>query len=161
MFAGYEHEQQVKRLARHFQKAIDYYQTVEYSVALLNEMQAGNKFFGQSFSELDLVEFTSYEEAYHHLMWNIVQQQTISTNLVIAGMAVKKIFVDGGFGKNPVYMNLLAKAFPGIEVYAAAVPQASALGAALVIHHHWNKNSLPADIIGLKCFVNTELNYSN
>jgi L-fuculokinase len=161
LFAGYEHEQQVKRLARHFQKAIDYYQTVEYSAAFLNEMQAGNKFSTRSFSELNLVEFTSYEEAYHHLMWNIVQQQTISTNLVIAGMEVRKIFVDGGFGKNPVYMRLLAKAFPGIEVYAAAVPQASALGAAFVIHHHWNKNSLPTDIIELKRFVNTELNYSN
>ncbi len=161
LFAGYEHEQQAKRLARHFQKTIDYYQTVGCNAALLNEMQAGNKFSGRSFSELDLVEFTSYEEAYHRLMWNIVQQQAMSTNLVIAGMAVKKIFVDGGFGKNLIYMNLLAKAFPGIEVYAAAVPQASALGAALVIHHHWNKNSLPADIIELKRFANTELNYSN
>jgi ribulose kinase len=110
---------------------------------------------------LDLAEFTSYDEAYHHLMWNIVQQQAMSTNLVIAGMAIEKIFVDGGFGKNPIYMKLLAKAFPGIEVYAAAVPQASALGAALVVHHGWNKNSLPADIIELKRFANTELNYSN
>ena len=118
-------------------------------------------FPGDPFLNWTCVEFTSYEEAYHHLMWNIVQQQTISTNLVIAGMTVKKIFVDGGFGKNPIYMSLLAKAFPGIEVYAAAVPQASALGAALVIHHHWNKNSLPADIIELKRFANTELNYSN
>jgi len=161
LFAGYEHEQQVKRLAAHFQKAIDYYQTLGWNVALLNEMQSGNKFSGRSFSELDLVEFTGYEEAYHQLMWNIVQQQAMSTNLVIKGMAVKRIFVDGGFGKNPVYMNLLAKAFPGIEVYAATVPQASALGAALVIHHHWNKNSLPADMIELKRFANTELNYSN
>ena len=85
----------------------------------------------------------------------------MSTSLVIAGMAIKKIFVDGGFGKNPIYMNLLAKAFPGIEVYAAAVPQASALGAALVIHDSWNKNSFPADIIELERFTNTELNYSN
>ncbi len=116
LFAGYEHEQQVKRLARHFQKAIDHYQTVEYNAALLHEAQTANKFSGRPFSELKLVEFTGYDEAYHHLMWDIVQQQTMSTNLVIAGMAIKKIFVDGGFGKNPIYMNLLASAFPGIEV---------------------------------------------
>jgi sugar (pentulose or hexulose) kinase len=161
LFAGYEHEQQVKRLTAYFQKATDHYQTVEYNAALLNELQTRNKFSGRSFSELDLFEFTSYEEAYHHLMWNIVQQQTLSTNLVIARMAVKRIFVDGGFGKNQIYMSLLAKAFPEIEVYAAAVPQASALGAALVIHHHWNKNSLAADIIKLTRFTDTELNYSN
>jgi sugar (pentulose or hexulose) kinase len=161
LFAGYEHEQQVKRLATHFQKAIDYYQTIEWNAALLNEMQSGNKFSGRSFSQVDLGEFTSYEQAYYHLMWNIVQQQTMSTNLVIAGMAVKKIFVDGGFGKNPVYMNLLAKALPGMEVYAATVPQASALGAALVIHHHWNKNSLPSGVISLNHYANNEMDYSN
>jgi L-fuculokinase len=156
LFAGYEHEQEVKRLARHFQKAIDHYQTVEYNAALLNEVQTGNKFSGRPFSEFELVEFTSYAEAYHHLMWNIVQQQTKSTNLVIAGMVIKKIFVDGGFGKNPIYMNLLANTFRGIEVYAAGVPQASALGGALVIHHHWNKNALPPDMIELKRFADID-----
>lgn len=33
-------------------------------------------------------------------------------------------------------MNLLAKVFPETEVYAASMAQASALGAALVIHQH-------------------------
>ena len=49
-------------------------------------------------------------------------------------------------------MYLLADAFPSIEVYAASVAQASALGAALAIHKHWNTKSLPADIIGLKLY---------
>ena len=49
-------------------------------------------------------------------------------------------------------MYLLAEAFPSIEVYAASVAQASALGAALAIHPHWNKKPLPADIINLKLF---------
>jgi sugar (pentulose or hexulose) kinase len=37
LFAGYEHEQQVKRLGEHFQKAIDYYQAVQCNAALLNK----------------------------------------------------------------------------------------------------------------------------
>jgi hypothetical protein len=37
-------------------------------------------------------------------------------------------------------MYLMSEAFPNIEVYAASVAQASALGAALVIHQHWNVN---------------------
>jgi L-fuculokinase len=49
-------------------------------------------------------------------------------------------------------MYLLAESFPGMEVYAASVPQASALGAALAIHSHWNKLSLPADLIELKLY---------
>jgi hypothetical protein len=45
-------------------------------------------------------------------MLNIVQQQTMPTNLVIAGMAVKKIFVDGGFERIRSY-EFTRKAFWG------------------------------------------------
>jgi hypothetical protein len=60
--------------------------------------------------------------------------------------------VDGGFGKNQVYMHLLAEAFPDIEVFAASIPQATAIGAALAIHEHWNSHSRPGDIIELKYY---------
>jgi len=91
--------------------------------------------------------------AYHQLMASIIEQQVISTNLVLAGTPVRKIFVDGGFSKNPIYMQLLADNFPGIEIYAASIPQASALGAALAIHHHWNEMNIPTDIIELKYYA--------
>jgi sugar (pentulose or hexulose) kinase len=81
---------------------------------------------------------------------DIITRQIQSTNLVLKGTDVKRIFVDGGFSNNSVYMNLLAEAFPNIEVCAASVPQASALGAALVMHQHWNENDLPSDLIDLR-----------
>jgi hypothetical protein len=49
-------------------------------------------------------------------------------------------------------MHLLAAAFPHIEVFAASIPQATAMGAALAIHSHWNTRSLPGDIIELKYY---------
>jgi len=55
---------------------------------------------------------------------------------IISGTIIKKIFVDGSFSKNVIYMNLLAAKFKDIEVYAATMAQASALGAALAIHMH-------------------------
>ena len=68
------------------------------------------------------------------------------------GTKVKRIFVDGGFSKNSIYMNLLALYFSDIEIFAASMAQASALGAALAIHHAWNKKPLPNDIIQLTYF---------
>jgi len=65
---------------------------------------------------------------------------------------VKKIFVDGGFGKNPVYMHLLANAFPQCEVYAASVAQASAIGAALAVHKAWNTTAPAAELVALNPF---------
>ncbi|MFI5185841.1 MAG: FGGY-family carbohydrate kinase [Chitinophagales bacterium] len=160
LFAGYEHEQQVKRIAAHFNKGVISFQAVRYNPESVDKAQRIGKIKQIPFSEIDLTEFKTYEDAYHRLMYGIIRQQIKSTNLVLQGTTVKRIFVDGGFGKNPIYMQLLAKNLPGIEVYSAMIPQASALGAALAIHKSWNKHPVPSDLIELKYYANTETNYS-
>jgi len=161
LFAGYEHEQQVRRLADHFHKLPAYLATVDFDPELvegLKGMDAGAEdgdtvMVGASvFGQRELTAFVSLEQAYHRLIMDIISQQVASTQLVLAGTEVKRIFVDGGFGKNQVYMHLLADAFPGIEVYAASIPQATAMGAALAIHQYWNSRFLPGDIIELKYY---------
>jgi glycerol kinase len=104
------------------------------------------------FENRNLNDFTNYEIAYHQLLLDIVNQQISSTNLVIHNSPVKKVFVDGGFSKNPIFMNLLAEAFPKMEVYAASMAQASALGAALAIHKSWNPKPIQNDLIDLKFY---------
>ncbi len=163
LFAGYEHEQQVKRLAAHYNKPLNYYSSLECDLSIINELKKRKPVKGKSgdnrrsdFQFRDLNEYSSYEKAYHQLVIDIMQQQVRSTNLVLKGVPVKRIFVDGGFSKNPIYMYLLAEAFPKLEVYAASVPQASALGAALAMHQHWNKKDFPADIIDLKLYSVTQ-----
>ena len=162
IFAGYEHEQQVKRLAEYFKKPLAYYTTVEVDAALLKKqklaiknlqlMSEGSEPARSAFGKRKLEDYKNYEEAYHQFIVDIVTQQVRSTNLVLRGTGVKRIFVDGGFSKNPIYMYLMAEAFPTIEVYAASVAQASALGAALVIHQHWNNKPLPSNIIDMKLY---------
>jgi len=162
IFAGYEHEQQVKRLAEFFKKPPAYYTTVEVDAALLKKqklaiknlqlMNEGAEPARSAFGKRKLEDYKNYEEAYHQFIVDIVTQQVRSTNLVLRGTGVKRIFVDGGFSKNPIYMYLMAEAFPTIEVYAASVAQASALGAALVIHQHWNNKPLPTNIIDMKLY---------
>ena len=162
LFAGYEHEQQVKRLAAHFNKPENYYTSVKADTTLLYKLRKEEKeqlkkqqspMVGQSaFGKRKLEEFKTYEEAYHQLIGDIILQQVRSTNIVLKGTAVKRIFVDGGFSKNSIYMQLLALSFPGIEVYAASVAQASSIGAALAIHKKWNGLPVPADIVKLKYY---------
>jgi L-fuculokinase len=155
LFAGYEHEQQVQRLSEYFSKPLDYYKTVDYNETIIKkleqhspELDSNNKF-----PELVLASFENYEEAYHQVMINIIEQQVASTMMVLDDTNVKRIFVDGGFSKNVIYMNLMANAFPAMEVYAASMAQATAMGAALAIHHTWNKQAIPSDLIELKLFA--------
>ena len=165
LFAGYEHEQQTKRLAAHFEKEANYYKTVTFDARIIHQLKTEKKTDGIDFERLskppmtqglfgqrDLAGFGTYEQAYHQLMLDIVNQQIISTGLVLTGSSVKRMFVDGGFGKNPIYMNLLAAAFPDMEIFAASVAQATSLGAALSIHRHWNTQPLPPDLVDLRFY---------
>jgi len=151
LFAGNFHEQQVKKLAAHFNMPPDYYMEIKPDLNLLTTFLTMNDVV--EFSVINFDVFSSYEQAYQLLMYDIVQQQKQSSSLVLKGKAVNQIFVDGGFSKNQLYMHWLANAFPGIEVYAATVAQASATGAAMAIHQHWNTLAMPDDIIKLKRYA--------
>ncbi len=162
LFAGYEHEEQTKRLAEHFKTANDLFTSVAFERAFITKIKLQQPTAHEEkkegilekslFGQRDLSVFSSYEEAYHQLIYDLVTQQVTATRLVLNNGDVKRIFVDGGFSKNPIFMHLLAAAFPDIEVFAASVAQATAMGAALAIHKHWNSKSLPGDIIDLKYY---------
>lgn len=166
LFAGNEHEVQTRRLAAHFHQPADFYKTVHFNPDIIASLQslpqvtavaANGAMIKQSlFAQRDLASFESYEQAYHCLLADMMQQQLHSTQLVIQDTQVKRIFVDGGFSKNPVYMHLLAAAFPNMEVYAASVAQATAVGAALAIHPHWNTQALPGDLVTMKHYIVTQ-----
>lgn len=161
-FAGYEHEQQVKRIADHFKQNTIRYRTMKFDQKILPRLKKKNtekpgrksrkKLSDSGFGQRDLKSFANDTEAYHQLILDLVAQQFKATSLVLNGTPVKRIFVDGGFGKNAIYMNLLAAAFPKMEVFAASMAQASALGAALAIHDTWNSQAIPNDIIELKYY---------
>ena len=163
LFAGNEHEQQVKRISEHFHQNAATYSQMDFNPATITTLQKKNESFEKLvektknqnkclFAARDLSSFKDDKEAYHQLILDIVAQQYLSTQFVLSGTNVKRIFVDGGFSNNAIYMNLLASAFPGIEVFAASMAQATAVGAALCIHKAWNTKEIPHDIIQLKYF---------
>ena len=125
-FGGNEHETMTKKLAEEFGVAEDFYQSV------------------------DLSENAKLWERYQIFMRQLVEKQAHSTRLAIGKTRVKRLFVDGGFSKNETYMRLLAAAFPELDVFAAEIAQATALGAAMAIHNQWNPKPIPDNLISLK-----------
>jgi sugar (pentulose or hexulose) kinase len=159
VFSGYEHEQQVKRIAAHFNTDVIKYRNVNYDAETINKLKTKTQTFikdanvkASAFESRDLAVFQDDIEAYHQLVLDLMNQQVYAMQLVLKGTAVKRIFVDGGFSKNSVFMHLLALAFPMMEVFSASMAQATAMGAALAIHKEWNRKPIPNDIIQLKYY---------
>ncbi|MBC7774716.1 MAG: hypothetical protein H7246_04695 [Phycisphaerae bacterium] len=134
-FGGHEHEVQVKVLAAEFGVAEDFYQDMKNP--RLRNLQG----------------FVNVDSKYQVFMRQLIEKQVVSTRLAIGNTPVKRIFVDGGFSKNQVYLTLMAEAFPEIEVFAAEVAQATALGAAMAIHPCWNKKPLSKNLISLQRII--------
>jgi glycerol kinase len=151
-------------MADHFNVSTDYYTQVLPDAELLAKLSANNRISTVKPSQRnamkesiagrsELSSFSNYEEAYHDFMFDLVKEQVASASLVLNHCPVKKIYVDGGFSRNALYMHLLAASYPNLEVYAASVAQASALGAALAIHSHWTAKHFPDKIIELKRYA--------
>ena len=161
LFAGHYHDEQVERIASHFAQAKEKFFKVRFNKAVLENIDVsfdpnaapGSVLEQLRFATRDLSTFRDEVEAYHQLIFDLVVQQYASTQLIAKSSGVKKIFVDGGFSNNEVYMNLLASFFAGMEVYASSIPQATAIGAALAIHDAWNAEPFPTNIIELKRYV--------
>ncbi len=159
LFAGQFHEDQSKRIAEYFNASNSFYKEIKYDSNKIKPFIPNTNIdvFKCDFDERDLSQFENIEEAYHKLIADIISQQMFSTGLVLKNSKVKNIYVDGGFSKNEIYMNLLSNIFPFQNIYAAEVAQASALGAALILHDKWNKNPISTNIIKTKKIENAEL----
>lgn len=160
LFLGNEHDLQSKRIATYFNISTAVFKNMTMNWHFLERLNDNLDFnlkdLGE-FSTIDLASFESAAEAYHALVNHLVNMQIKSLELVLCTKKpVKRVFVDGGFSKNHLFMQLLSRKLQNVEVFAASMAQATALGAALVIHESWNSQPLPSDIIELKYYARLE-----
>lgn len=132
LFAGHEHGAKVKELCAKFNIDEKFFLSLELDIH-------GN-----------LNSRESAAIAYLDFMKELVNKQVVALGLVRGPEKIHRIFVDGGFSKNGIFMTLLAQRYPLSQVFAASIPQASALGAALAIHRHWNSELIPENMINLR-----------
>ncbi len=160
LFSGNEHNRQSKHLADYFHKSEDYYKTVSYDPNLVMRLRQKHKqvmpqdtavgeLIDCPFVERNLNLFQTYEEAYHQFIIDLVAQQMASMRLTYGNKAPSKIYVDGGFAKNKIFMNLLSIACFDKQVYASDLAQASSLGAALVIADKWTQTKFTSEHLPL------------
>ena len=140
LFAGQMHEDATLAIAAHFECENDFFKKLK---------PEGEWLIHNAFALNKLEDYANEKEAYEAFMSSLVHRQIAAIRLVLTPQ-IKQIFVDGGFSKNPYFLQGLKETFPEINIYAAGLAQASALGAALVIHEKWNAWPLPQNLINLQ-----------
>jgi sugar (pentulose or hexulose) kinase len=146
VFIGNEHEEQVKKLAAHFRKPLDYYKIVPFEPAYVQPLVMGapGKENARPVApqpvklniQLDMSQYETYEEAYHALMVKITEPQVEAIRLAAEYHPgdFAYLLVDGGFGKNKIFIHLLQESFPNLSVFVSDNTQGTALGAAMMMN---------------------------
>ncbi len=149
LFIGAEHDYQVRRMSEWFGKSAEHYSTIAFnrdtidriarstdnmaSMLIPGRMSGTGPFPDEPAGKWDIRRFNDFEEAYHRLLLDLTCRIRVSVELIRRESAGDLIFVDGGFARNEIFMNLISSHFPNSSVRASRLAQASALGAALSV----------------------------
>lgn len=141
-FMGNEYRLQVEILSKYYKKEYGYHRLVKFDqqlyLKLIENPSIYFKFEGISLKrkqlhQTDLEPFKTFEEAYHQLMIELMELQVHTITKAIGNSDIKRIYIDGGFTDNDVFMKLMAHQFSNFKILSTQSPLGSALGAAMVI----------------------------
>jgi len=142
LFLGKEYSLQLKKLRTHYKVSKNAHQTVKFNKAIHKKL---TKNFQHHFvfeaievkriqpKTTSLAAFSTFEIAYHQLMLELVKLQIAHTKRAIGKTPIEKIFIDGGFADNNLFVSLIARHFKNLKIRTTQSPLGSALGAAMVL----------------------------
>lgn len=142
LFLGREYKTQITYLQEHFSPAPNAHKEMDFNPAIFQKISRLRRhcyrfeYLNTPWQQPKTTNFSaldSFEEAFHQLMWELIQLQISKAELAIGQCPIKKIYIDGGFADNKVYVAGLAQHFAGAKIRTTESPLGSALGAAMVI----------------------------
>ncbi|GGD04809.1 FGGY-family carbohydrate kinase [Hyunsoonleella pacifica] len=140
VFLGNEYKLQVEKLNKHFGVNDDYHRNVDFDYDIYLEIKKDFKhcFKWESISDETMPEktafqFDKYEHAYHQLMTELVLLQIKCIKEALGTDKIARIYVDGGFSNNDIYIKLLSHNFNNKKLSTTDASLGSALGAAISI----------------------------
>ena len=142
LFLGNEYKVQVEKLRSHYAKEEGYHRTMKFDDQLFYALKkTPKKYFkldsidnsSNELTQTDLSKFISYEEAYHQLMIELMELQIETIDLAIGKSSIEKIFIDGGFADNDMFVKVIAHHFDKYKIRTTHSPLGSALGAAMIV----------------------------
>lgn len=163
---GYIHDRNVERLNDHYGVTDELYKTIKNRSKTLGRMLAGKQgrvFFrhgvpgGYVDSEVNLSHFLTFADAYHQLIFDLVDVCMESIRLILApGDKTEIAYITGGFAGNDSFAHTLAARLPRKRVFTSEISDSSALGAAMTVYENAFEKEIPPVYLGLKAIYSNQ-----
>ncbi|MDG1729313.1 MAG: FGGY family carbohydrate kinase [Algibacter sp.] len=140
VFLGNEYKLQVEKLNKYFNVNDEYHRNVSFNYDTYLEIIRDFKYcfkwesiVDDNMPEKTNFSFDKYEHAYHQLMTELVIIQIKYIREALGENRIARIYVDGGFSNNDIYIKLLSHKFNHKRLSTTDASLGSALGAAISI----------------------------
>lgn len=140
LFLGNEYSLQVKELSEKFGVDKDYHKSIMFNYDTFFDII---KDFNHSFKWKGILDknmptktditYDTFDHAYHHLMIELVLLQVESIKIATGNDTIEKLFIDGGFSDNDVYIKLVSHYLRNMVLRTTDSSLGSAMGAAIAI----------------------------
>jgi sugar (pentulose or hexulose) kinase len=140
LFLGNEYSLQVKELTEKFEVEKDHHKSVTFNYDTFFDII---KDFNYSFRWKNIIDknmpiqtevtYDNFDHAYHHLMIELVLLQVESIKVAAGNDTIEKLFIDGGFSDNDVYIKLVSHYLRNMVLRTTDSSLGSAMGAAIAI----------------------------
>jgi len=147
LFIGEEHKVQIEKLYTHFNLQKGYYKELKFDPESFGKAKHQSKkrfkfeylkpaVYGiAEANETDWNGFTDFEDAYYSFIHELTDLQVASLSLVLDGSTpVKKLYIDGGFNANLIFVEMLRAKLPGIRVETTDFALGTSLGAGMLVN---------------------------
>lgn len=145
LFIGEEHKYQVEKLYEHFQMPMGTYKKLKFNTTLFDKVKdfkgklihfhylKPEDYDLEQANENDWSRFPEFNEAYYTFIHELTDLQTAAIKLVVDNAPVGKLYIDGGFNANDIFVEMLRKKLPEVTIIPSDFPNGSALGAAMLV----------------------------
>lgn len=142
LFLGNEYKIQIKKLQQFFKVDEDAHKKISFNQEIYEQLTRNYRQYfsfetlptkSELLSENRFEKFAGFEAAYHQLMLELMELQIEAAERAIGKTKIYKIYIDGGFADNDLFVKLLSRHFQGVKLRTTQSPLGSALGAAMVI----------------------------
>jgi len=163
---GYIHDRNVERLNDHYGVTDELYKTIKNRSKTLGRMLAskrGRVFFrhgvppGYVDNEVNLSHFLAFADAYHQLIFDLVDVCMEPIRQILApDDKTEIVYITGGFAGNESFVHTLAARLPYKRVFTSDLTNVSALGAAMTVYESAFGVPVPTTYLGLRWINNND-----
>jgi sugar (pentulose or hexulose) kinase len=133
LLMGMEHDIQVSRIAKEYHLHAHFYESMKWDESVYNEnTSVPDNFIHSSQGIWNMEVYGNGMRAYYALLRGLLNMLVRAFNMVDMS-SITTVFVDGGFARNPVFMQMLKKKLPRKRFITSKVPEATAFGSLIYL----------------------------